>query len=513
MQSQTYKLEPAFFENSAPFCYAPKYKDNEYDEADYCKADTNTWKNLRSKQIVETGEDFTWYYREASGECGPQCRPSCITLMLDLNTLDYESEITCTPNELCHCAHVPRSGSECTESRLEALFDNHPKCYLEDADCLGPTLYDNKVKRAIDLQPSIAEFADLRQCDTLPDDGLYCRFQDWKIINPIEKYSCRDGSFPECLERDSKIYWEYCNIVEEDAGCDYDEECTENGRCGKNCPKITEPFPAGWTTFVVSAAIPFRPTLNSLCAEQLPLSDATSSACFLQRIELFYPPEDADCGIGCPHCHDCPLLSLGDKFGPLEVVGFGHGIAGRTEGHSCAACDSRDSLSCGKGVELDCDDLFKWKCEESTNCYTNELLGVNNFAENQCTFGIPEEASSTRGFSFATAGGHDAGKDAGFKSAVSVPTVLLAMACMLLFLLFQRRRLRNRVAKGAYPSGALHTLEPISEDDESNASEGAKRGHEDMATDENVETVHISNVNAFRQKLHLLDCTRPTNRR
>lgn len=348
-----------------------------------------------------------------SHECGPQCRPSCVTLMLDLEKLAYESQVTCTEGELCHCAHSSHPSSKCSSGRLEALFDHHPKCYLEDADCLGPTLYDNKVKRAIDLQPSIDQFTSLQQCDSLPDEDLYCRFQDWKVINPIEKERCRDGSFPDCID-ESKIYWEYCNIVEEDPACDRDEECRDGDRCGRRCPKITEPFPPGWTTFVVSGAIPFRPEWNPVCADQLPLADATNSACFLQRVEVYYPPEDEDCGIGCPHCHDCPLLSVGDKFGPLEVVGLNRGLHNdndrRNHHGGCSSCDDRGSLSsCQAGEDWKCrDGKHLPDCSRATNCFTNEVFGLGDFVDNQCTFdnvslegNINTSSSGDRGFAFA----------------------------------------------------------------------------------------------------------------
>jgi hypothetical protein len=152
--------------------------------------------------------------------------------MLDLEKFSYDTELTCTANELCHCSHVRRPGSECAQTSLEDLFDKHPKCYLEDADCLGPTLYDNKVAMANTLLPG--DGLKVQQCDSIPDDPLYCRFQDWKLITPIDRYSCKKNDYPDCLERDTKIYWEFCNVVEEDPGCDHDEECDGKGnRCGK----------------------------------------------------------------------------------------------------------------------------------------------------------------------------------------------------------------------------------------------------------------------------------------
>lgn len=493
------------FFTTAPFCRTAHNRDDEYKWDSYCKAHTDTWKILRNKQKYETGEDFSWQYRKTSGECGPQCRPSCVTLMLDLDKLQYDTDLTCNANELCHCQHTPRPGSTCSERDFEALFDQHPKCYLEDADCLGPTLYDNKMRRAKNmLSSSDSSSLELNECDALPDDDFYCRFQDWKIINPIDKYSCRDGDYPECLD-ETKIYWEFCNIVEEDPQCDYDEEC-EGNRCGKTCRKRTEPFPPGWTTFVVSGAIPYRPDFNPLCDGQLSLADSTSSACFLQRVEVYYPPDDDCSTIGCPHCHDCPKLQLGDKFGPLELVGFGHQIQGNKEGHSCTACDSRNSVYCEKGVELDCDDLFKWNCHESRNCYTNQELGVASFNENQCSFAEDPNAQDET-FAMANKAENTVeGNDVGFITSIAVPAAVCMLLLVGLLCCCKRKCNAGGSSKGMRTNSGDDASQSSSMKDVMSVANAAKS----VEMDENVETIHISNLGVLKQKLQMLDCSRPT---
>jgi hypothetical protein len=248
-------------------------------------------------------------------------------------------------------------------------------------------------------------------------------------------------------------------------------------------------------------------------------TDAATNCFFFFNIQ---PPENEDCGIGCPHCHDCPLLNLGDKFGPLEVVGFGHGIQGNREGQTCTACDTRAFMSCEKGTELDCDDLFRWKCEEARNCYSGEELGVARFTDNQCTF-VEGEGSTTGGFVFANEGNYavEDSKSRGFIAAVTVPTILVFIAgSLFLCFLWYRRQRRNRGEKGEESSmddsktdKHNETLQPISEDDESD-SEGSDPKRLELQAkeapfEENVETVHISNLDALRQKLRSLDCSRP----
>jgi hypothetical protein len=262
----------------------------------------------------------------------------------------------------------------------------YPKCYLEKADCLGPTVYDDVV--AFTKLLAGANHPDMCHCTCIPDnDDTYCRFQDWPMVRPMGDPSCSH----ECFDPPRKVFWEFCNIVEEDPDCDTDntnDECRD-GKCGKKCKKIVEPFPDGWTTFVVTAPIDFVSGENSECDKKLEYADQTDSACFLQRIELYYPPKDEDCSEGCPTCHDCPLLSLGDKFGPLEVVGFGHCLNDGKSKHNqeCAACDRQDEKMCSAECNIDCDLMDD--CADSVDCYSGSPLGIADFVD-ECTFCIDD---------------------------------------------------------------------------------------------------------------------------
>jgi hypothetical protein len=113
----------------------------------------------------------------------------------------------------------------------------------------------------------------------------------------------------------------------------------------------------------------------SQCVNVLQHVKTTGFACFLQRVKNYYPTN-------CPHCHDCPVLALGDTFGPLEVVGFGHSIE-----QPCAACDQR-SETLPYETSLYCRDLLQ--CSQSVDCTIGELLGLLLFVENQCSFGPME---------------------------------------------------------------------------------------------------------------------------
>lgn len=377
-----------------PFCLIPQEQDDyvinnckaNYKNEEWAKAQFGARKN---------GVNITYYDRPLSKECGPHCRPSCVTLMLDLDQFDQYNDPTCRAGELCQCSHQKQF--QCGEERLENLFDEYPKCYLETADCLGPTFFDDVIAHA-EWQDGQIKDLNIEHCTHIPDDELYCRFQEWDLVTPIEKYSCEEDMYPECLNRERKLYWEYCHIVEEDPFCDVDESCDGN-RCGKHCDKRTEPFPNGWTTFTVTGSVNVDPLglidseipdSNDHCNERLPLAVDSKAACFMQRVEFYFPADDEGCGIGCPNCHECPLLNLGDKFGPLEVVGFGHSLHGEEEDHTCSSCDQAHEKHCEKGCELDCDDLFEWKCEESVDCHTGQEIGFLNFENNQCSWGVKD---------------------------------------------------------------------------------------------------------------------------
>lgn len=189
-----------------PFCKVPKGQPDFV--VNNCKADEKNegWAK------VKFDKEIKFYERPLSGECGPHCRPSCVTLMLDLDDFFPDRDLICNENDLCHCTH--KKLYSCGEERLENLFDEFPKCYLEDADCLGPTVFDDNVAYA-EMQSADIQNLNLQHCKNIPDDPLFCRFQEWDIVTPIERYSCEDGEYPECLDRETKIYWEFCNIVEE----------------------------------------------------------------------------------------------------------------------------------------------------------------------------------------------------------------------------------------------------------------------------------------------------------
>ena len=337
-----------------------------------CKLNDDTWVELTADQ------DISVNYRTYSNECGPHCRPSCITLMLDLQELQYDTDLICEEDKLCQC-ETSKCNHECNAQQLQNLWDDYPKCYLEETDCLGPTVYDDYVAYA--EKSCGTEIPELKHCTSIPENhDLYCRFQDFPLVTPLESQnSCNHN----CVD-DSKIYFEYCNVVEEDPNCEPCENNNNNNKnCGKQCKKVVEPFEPGWTTFVVSAPIPYDIHNNQECDTVLQYETDTDMACFLQRIEIFYPPNGTECSSDetkndCPICHDCPLLSVGDKFGPLEVVGFGHCID-----QECAGCDMRDTKECGT-CNTDCNALFN--CDASVDCSTGASLGIPDFADNGCSF-------------------------------------------------------------------------------------------------------------------------------
>lgn len=246
-----------------------------------------------------------------------------------------------------------------------------------------------------------------------------------------------------------------------DAFCDVDENCLGN-RCGKQCSKKIEPFSPGWTTFTVTASVPLDPTgidaseSNYLCNERLPLAEKSKSACFMQRVEFYYPPEDEDCAGGCPNCHECPLLNLGDKFGPLEVVGFGHCIHRINEDHTCSSCDSASSKACEQGCELDCDDLFEWNCEESVDCHTEENMGFLNFQNNSCTWGIndkPPILDEPTFIALATKGDHQDENEGSNIPAIVVP-IAATLLCVGLIAMYKTKKRSD-----SSPPPPTHSLE------------------------------------------------------
>lgn len=366
---------------SAELCVDPDGSHRHDHSLNYCKESSDIWATLK--------HNATFYKRPFTGECGPNCRPSCITLMLDVDRV--QSELTCDKDQLHECEAT--KCDECQGWYKSMLFDEHPKCFLEETRCLGPTLYENYAKYAeqklsnfnIDMP---AQF-ELEQCTSIPDGDLYCRFKDFPLVTPMEKEACTDG---DCFNDPNKIYFEWCNVVEEEQ-----KECDEVCENDKDCHrKVVEPFPEGWTTFVVSSPLPVK---TNVCDDVLNFKDCTDSACFLQRVEIYYPPVDEcdpdgnDCSgpgdVGCPHCHGCPLLSLGDQIGALEVVGFGDCI-----GQTCAQCDKQSHKDCD-GCELDCQNQKECTKLASDHCSTFGPSPDNpDFLGNGCTF-CPSAYSTT----------------------------------------------------------------------------------------------------------------------
>lgn len=373
-QNQEYERVGSEEYVGGPFCRESGNTNEK--EMETCRRKDQEWSTLLSEN-----DDITFHRRDLTGICGPDCRPSCVTLLLDLDKLDYEEDLVCKADELCQCEF--KKSRECQAVELEGLFDMYPKCYLEEADCLGPTVYDDTVHFTQRLGVLAGlELPPMDRCTSIPDGELYCRFQDWKMIHPLTEYTCTDE---DCVNPESKIYFEYCNIVYEDPTCDND--CDGNKKCGKKCKKIVEPFPPGWTTFVVSAPIAFPRSLDTECSKTLQYQDQTGQACFLERVEMYYPELDEECSKGCPHCHNCPLLELGDTFGPLEVVGFGHRLDpdnnNKDHEQECAACDKQSNVECSPERELDCEDLFS--CHRAVDCETGSSLGLPPF-QDECTF-------------------------------------------------------------------------------------------------------------------------------
>jgi len=345
-----------------------------------CKESQEEWESI----TIDKKPSF--YHRQLTEECGPTCRPSCITLMLDLAMLDLVRDVSCDPSDFCSC-EFDRCSSECVNEA--ALFDEYPKCFLEEAKCLGATVFEDKVSRVQDVWESLIldlpTLPHLEKCAIVPDDNDLCRFQDWEVVTPMDVVcDSREG----CFGQNRTLFFEYCNVVEEDPACHL---CNDN-KCPENCAKIVEPFPSGWTTFVVSASIPFPSGINTQCDKTMG-SSRSENACFLERIDIFYPQEDKNCSSpGCPHCHDCPLLSLGDHFGPLEVVGFGHQIDS-----SCVPCDERNKLMCDRD-DLSCKELEQ--CSLIENCGTGvPLPWIQAFQEPTCSFcnNTEEEESPSTG--------------------------------------------------------------------------------------------------------------------
>jgi hypothetical protein len=370
-----------------PFCVVPN--DTTWSTPyQSCKMESGTWKSLLSHNIssnrnssetatngtLEEPSDADW-----TGECGPQCRPSCITLLLDLDRLKTDNFL-CPNDASCGtpCEHI--SQSTCRSNDTEALYQQYPKCFLEEAQCLGPTIYEDIAalyESRLSNHSSNQSLPALDHCTVLPRDEFYHRFQGWDIISPIDRLQndcAHNTTSTTCFNQTRKIYFEYCNVVEEDYESCRSCQATNVASClgNQQCAKIIQPFPDGWTTFVISASIPF-PDNDGPCRRDSTtnISDV-DTVCFLQRIQLYYPPF-------CPHCHTCPQIGLGDTFGPLEVVGFGHAIE-----QSCAPCHRPSLLTNQSARTLSCEAIDR--CHELVDCHAGASLGLPSFLDNQCSF-------------------------------------------------------------------------------------------------------------------------------
>ena len=102
LQSEEFVPETGPFSNPREFvggqyCKAPNGHQNQ--DLKHCRLETQRWKELSQMN------DITFHSRHLSGECGDTCRPSCVTLMLDLEALSYANDITCKEDEFCYCEH------------------------------------------------------------------------------------------------------------------------------------------------------------------------------------------------------------------------------------------------------------------------------------------------------------------------------------------------------------------------------------------------------------------------
>ena len=120
----------------------------------------------------------------------------------------------------------------------------------------------------------------------------------------------------------------------------------------------------------------------SACRNDIHYANETKVVCFVQRIEIYYPEN-------CPYCHSCPYnIVLGDTFGPLEVVGFGHaGTNEQHQQHMCAPCNVASKIRTAATASLSCSQIQQ--CHESVDCSTGTSLGIPSYTSNQCSFQNP----------------------------------------------------------------------------------------------------------------------------
>uniref|UniRef100_A0A7S2XK16 Uncharacterized protein n=1 Tax=Attheya septentrionalis TaxID=420275 RepID=A0A7S2XK16_9STRA len=314
-------------------------------------------------------QNFDLHHRCLKGGCHQTCRPHCITLKLDVSHVN--NHLKCDGKDFCNCEKT-KCAEECTP-----LQEEHELCSLEEASCLGPTMYDNV------LFPVLSDQIKGMQCSNIPSDNGLCRFKDFPLVLPKEIVNCEN-----CDAEEDYVYFEYCNVIKEEHS-DSSNRCNDKDCDSKYTNKVTEPFNDGWTIFTVSA--PLTNYKGATCNQD----QSNADPCFLQRIEIYYPekePCDTNAGLdnfdnggscpcekkGCPNCHACPLIEVGDTFGPLEVVGFGS-----CNKNQCQSCDQQGTIPC-EGCNFDCNHMVE-------TCYMDKL----NFEDLSCTLagGVCERIS------------------------------------------------------------------------------------------------------------------------
>jgi hypothetical protein len=363
--------------------------------------------------------------------CGPNCRPSCLTLKLDWKkSSSLLSRSTCdSATAAGPCRHTknqqqqPRSASSSSSCDSSSSSPN-TSCQLEEAKCLGPILYEDTISWLTQQLQLVQQHNDTtgtgssriiteqlpQSCAYIPprlhdDDSTSSRqldrFRGWPVVLPMTVHcdnDIDDGGTNKCFRRDDDddddeiYYFEFCNVLHEDPLCDLSCDPNESAAslCDTNtttttavCARHVAPFADGWTSFVVSAPLMDIPSSSSGDAggsnRTTGLTMSPLSSCWMQRIDLYFPPD-------CPHCHACPLLSLGYHLGELEIVGFGHSID-----QPCAPCDITVATKAGTGSSaavLDCHKLQQ--CQHLGDCETGETIGLPPFVANHCSWSVTE---------------------------------------------------------------------------------------------------------------------------
>jgi hypothetical protein len=372
--------------------------------------------------------------------CGPNCRPSCLTLKLDLkkkSSILSRPTSSTVPSSCADSAAAAAGPCRHTKNQQSSsLCDSsspNTSCQLENAKCVGPIVYEDTISWLTQqlLEEQEKQFNDTTSgtgssrssiTDQLPPSCSYIphstssrrldRFRGWPVVLPMTVHcDDDDNDNSKCFRRDDDdddeiYYFEFCHVLHEDPLCDLscdDPEAAEAtataaSRCDTNstttpvCAQHVAPFADGWTSFVVSAPLMDIPSSSGDDADGNNRRNSTvrtssggvtspsSSSCWMQRIDLYFPPD-------CPHCHACPLLSLADHLGELEIVGFGHSID-----QPCAPCDITVATKAGttgsSAAVLDC--LMLQQCQHLGDCETGETIGLPPFVANHCSWSVTE---------------------------------------------------------------------------------------------------------------------------